>query len=335
VPHRDIVAIGTSAGGVDALRSVTRKLSPDFDATILVVIHLASGFSSSLDRFLSQNGPLPASFARDDEKIEPGHIYLAPPDRHLLLDGHRLLLGRGPRENNAKPAIDPLFRSVGLCCGGRAIGIVLSGMLGDGAAGLLALKQCGGITVVQEPSDAAYAEMPEIALRRAQPDHVAALSAMPALLTKLIRQPSGEPVLVPERIKFEVEIARSGHSNMNEMDRIGRRSLLACPDCHGVMWEIDEGDLVRYRCHVGHAYTAETAEFAIDENLTGALASALRALDERVAVTQTLRDKAVASGHNKSAEWWTLRNGEVEHEAEVIRESILRIEELIGDNRRR
>jgi two-component system chemotaxis response regulator CheB len=225
-----------------------------------------------------------------------------------------------------------MFRSIAQCCGSRGIGVVLSGMLGDGAAGLLALKQCGGITVVQEPSDAAFSDMPANALQRAQPDHVVPLAALPALLKKLVQQPAGKSVPASERLRFEVEIARSGRSNMNEMDRIGRRSVLACPDCHGVMWEIEEGDLIRYRCHVGHAYTAESMRHEIDENLTQALASALRALDERVAIAEKLRDKAIADQHLRSVEWWQRRVVETQREAEIIREAILRMEQVGGES---
>ena len=330
--RRDIVAIGASAGGVEALLNIMSELPARFDAAVLVTLHLPEDYASGLDRFLSRSDSLPARFAEHGEKIEPRQIYLAPPRRHLLLgDDQRLELGHGPRENNARPAIDPMFRSIALCCGSRAIGVVLSGMLGDGAAGLLALKRSGGLTVVQEPSDAAFSEMPLNAVRRAPPDHIVTLAALPALLKKLVLQPAGNPVPADGRLRFEVEIARSGRTNMSEMDRIGRRSVLACPDCHGVMWEIDDGELVRYRCHVGHAYTAEGMRYAIDENLARALASALRALDERIAVAEKLRDGAIESQHTRSVAWWQRRIDETRREADIIRESILRMEQVASE----
>lgn len=255
--NREILAIGTSAGGFEALRFLAREFPRDFPAAILVVIHLSSQFRSELDSILTRAGPLPARFAVGGDKLEKSHIYIAPPECHLLLDGDELRLGKGPRENHARPAIDPLFRSVALCCAVRAIGVVLTGMLGDGASGLLALKQSGGITVVQDPADAAYAEMPASALRQSGADHVVALADMPALFERLVRQPAGKPIPLPAQVKYEVEIASGARGTMSDMDRIGRRSVLACPDCHGIMWEIDESELVRYRCHVGHAYTAE------------------------------------------------------------------------------
>src|SRR4051812_15421626 len=156
--NRDILAIGTSAGGFEALRFLAREFSPDFPASVLVTIHLSNQFRSELDAILTQAGPLPAGFAVDGEKLQRSRIYIAPTERHLIVESEHLRLGSGPRENNARPALDPLFRSAALCCGERCVGAVLTGTLGDGAAGLQALKQAGGVTVVQDPSDAAFAE---------------------------------------------------------------------------------------------------------------------------------------------------------------------------------
>jgi two-component system chemotaxis response regulator CheB len=217
--HRDILAIGTSAGGFEALRFLAREFSHDFPASVLVVVHLSSQFRSSLDAILTQAGRLPAKFAQDGEKLQRSHIYIAPPERHLIVESEQLRLGSGPRENNSRPAIDPMFRSAALCCGPRAIGAVLTGTLGDGAAGLRALKQCGGITVVQDPSDAAFPEMPTTALARAKPDHVVGLAGMPALFEELVRQPVGQPAPAPEGLKYEVNVASGGRPNMSEMDR--------------------------------------------------------------------------------------------------------------------
>src|SRR5262245_50028813 len=258
--NRDILAPGASAGGFDALRYLAGQFPPGLPASVLVVIHLSNRFESAFDAILTQSGPLPARFAADGDALERGKIYIAPAGSHLLVDGERLHLGEGPRENHARPSIDPLLRSAGLCCGPRSVGVVLTGTLGDGAAGLAALKRCGGITVVQDPDDAAYPEMPAAALRQSRPDHVVSLAAMGSLLEQLLGMPQGPAISVPDAVKAEVEIARNGYADMpihdrvTLMDRLGRRSVLACPDCHGVMWEIEDGALVRYRCHVGHAY---------------------------------------------------------------------------------
>ncbi|MBO0733688.1 MAG: chemotaxis protein CheB [Methylocapsa sp.] len=338
--NRNILAIGASAGGVEALRFLAKGFSRDFPASVLITIHLTSRFESTLDKILSQAGPLPAVFAKDGEALQKSRIYIAPPQRHLIIESERLLLGNGPRENSARPAIDPMFRSAGLCCGFRSIGVVLTGSLGDGASGLFTLKQCGGITIVQDPDDARHSEMPLTALSRSKPDHVVRLAELPALLASLVRLPAGPPAKAPEATGYEVDIAKNGaqsKSAMNDfrdLDKIGRRSVLACPDCGGVMWEFIDGDVVRYRCHTGHAYTAEVMTLALDENLRRALASALRALDERVALAQSLQHQAIERGRMMLAEIWGRRAEEHLKEAEVIRSSMRRVDELAAASAR-
>jgi two-component system, chemotaxis family, protein-glutamate methylesterase/glutaminase len=200
--NRDILAIGTSAGGVEALIFLANRFRPEFPASVLITIHLPSHARSVLDELLGQAGRLPAGFAGDGEQLRKGRIYVAPPDRHLLLDGDRVSLGAGARENNARPAIDPMLRSAAVCCGFRAVGVVLTGTLRDGASGLWTLQQAGGITVVQDPTDAAFSEMPRTALNRAKPDHVVGLADMPALLDDLVHRPAGEPRAIPQSTKY-------------------------------------------------------------------------------------------------------------------------------------
>jgi len=330
--NRDIVAIGTSAGGVEALLYLAKHLPRSLPASVLVTIHLPSHSRSALDDLLTRAGHLPAQFARDGDAVQKGHIYIAPPDCHLLLDDHRVSLGMGPRENNSRPAIDAMLRSVAVCCGARAIGVVLTGTLGDGASGLWAMRSCGGLAVVQDPHDAAFSEMPTTALNRASPDHVVNLSAMPALLDKLVREPAGHKAPVPRTLRYEVEIAKDGRSDMNAMDSLGRRSVLSCPDCGGVMWEINEGDLARYRCHVGHTYTAELMSLALDENLRRALGSAQRALEERVALARKLHDQAADKGQNLLAQTWSERMLEFERELKVVRDGMQRMEQIAADS---
>ena len=329
--NRNVIGIGASAGGIEALLALVKRLPADLPATVLVTLHLAPQFKSSLDDIMTRAGPLPAEFATDGQTCRLGALYIAPPDRHLLLDGERLRLGTGPRENNSRPAIDPMMRSIAACCGARAIGVVLTGTLGDGASGLYAVAQCGGLTVVQDPKDAAFPEMPLNALKKVSPDFVIPMAAIPAQLAALSRQPAGDPVPVPGNIAFEIDVARGAlrdaQAKMDHMDQIGRRSLLACPDCHGVMWEIDEGDLTRYRCHAGHAYTAELMSLALDESLRRALASAERALEERVVLTRKLHRQADERQHRALAADWASRVAEAEEELKSLHNAIARVEE--------
>lgn len=329
MPNRDILAIGASAGGVEALLSLTRRLPQDFPAAILITLHMSSEHGSVLDDILNRAGRLHACFPKDGDHPRKGHIYIAPPDRHLLLIENQFTLGTGSRENNARPAIDPMMRSVAACCGPRAIGVVLTGTLSDGASGLWAIDQCGGMTVVQDPNDALFPDMPINALNRVPADHVATLAAMPQLLQSLVLQPAGETMPIPQSIGFEIEIARGRrHATVDDMDKHGKRSMLACPDCHGVMWEIYEGELTRFRCHVGHTYAAEGMSVALDENLRRALGIALRALEERRALARRLEAEAETHRHPQLAASWGKRAREYEAELKVIRDSVDRMDEL-------
>lgn len=325
---RDVVSIGTSAGGVEALLFLAKSFPVSFPAAIIITIHLPSQFRSELDQILTNAGPLPASFARNGEPAHQGRIYLAPPDHHLLLDGDHLVLGLGPRENNVRPAVDAMLRSVASCCGGRAVGVVLTGALGDGAAGLWALGVCGGVTVVQDPRDAKHPQMPISAIRRLQPDHVVPLADVPALLESLVHGPAVATMPVPERIKIEIEVARGGKSTMGRMDQMARRSVLTCPDCGGLMWKIEDGNITRYRCHIGHAYTAEVMDLAMDENLRRALASAHRLHRERTALLEDMRERAEAAGDDRLADLWRKRAGESRDEASIVEHAARRLRRL-------
>ena len=333
--NRDILAIGASAGGVEALIALAGNLPRDFPAAIFITVHLGPHKGSVLDEVLSNAGPLPAAFASGHDRFRKGCILIAPADSHMILEGDTVLLGHGPRENFARPAIDPMMRSAAVCCGERVVGVVLTGTLSDGASGLWAIDQCGGMTVVQDPGDAAFPDMPENALKRVRPDHVVRLKDMPRLLMSLCAQPAGQPMPVPENIEFEVAIAKGGHAKISDMDRFGARSGFACPDCHGALWELDEGDLVRYRCHVGHTYTAELLSVALDENLRRAMGVALRTLEERRTLAGRLQHQAERGGLHLLATSWAQRADEAQQELEVIRQSIVRLDKLAASQEHR
>jgi two-component system chemotaxis response regulator CheB len=324
----DIVAIGASSGGFSALRRFVARLPPEFPASLLVVVHLRSDIRSTLAEILGRSGPLPADFAEHGQILETGRIYVAPPNHHLLIDGRRIILGVGPWENNARPAIDALFRSAALCCGPRAIGIVLTGYLNDGSSGLQAIKRCGGIAVVQDPADADYPDMPQNALDRVAADHVVRLAELPDLLRRLVLEPAGPHQETPADLRLEVEIAAGGRTDMDQAEKLGKRSLFACPDCHGVMWEIEDGDLIRYRCHVGHAYTAHSFGLALQDNLVRALGSALRALEERAQLVRRLAEQARTQNRTSLARQWDEKAGELEAHADVVRRTFQDLERV-------
>ena len=278
----DVIAVGASAGGLDPLRRLVSGLPADLPAAVLVVQHAAPTGPSLLGQILDGAGPLPARPAEDGEAIELGRIYVAPPDRHLLVSDGRLRLSRGPRENRARPAIDPLFRSAAVHARSRVVGVVLSGLLDDGAAGLRAVRRCGGLAVVQDPADAAYPDMPQAALAAAGADHVAPADALGPLLARLAVRPAPDPPPVPQALVTEVRITEHGMSDIDRMDDLGERTPFTCPDCGGVVWALDDPEPPRYRCHTGHAFTERVLLDGQAEATEEALLVAFRTMEERV-----------------------------------------------------
>jgi two-component system, chemotaxis family, protein-glutamate methylesterase/glutaminase len=271
---------------VEALQTLARKLPADFPAAVFVVLHV--GARSYLASILDRAGPLPAASPESGEVIRPGRIYVAPPDVHMLLHGNHVLLRRGPRENMSRPAIDPLFRSAAATYGARVIGAVLTGALSDGASGLLAVKRCGGLAVVQDPKDATVPEMPLNALRYVAIDRMATIADMADALGELVRVPPGITPEIPENIRLEAAIAAQENASMETEDRLGTPSHLTCPECHGTLWEIADGTMLRYRCHVGHAFSADTMVAAQSDDAEQTLWGLLRSYQERIALLQRM-----------------------------------------------
>jgi len=271
---------------VEALADLAASLPIDLSAAVFVVLHLPATGTSALPEILGRHGPLPAAHVKDGEPIRPGRIYVAPPDHHVLVRTGHVHLSRGPRENGHRPAIDPLFRSAAREYATRVVGVVLSGALDDGTAGLLAIKSRGGVAVVQEPTDALYPGMPGSALEQVQVDHVVAAASMGELLARLIAD-LAEPPPDPAPTGMGVEVEMEGFSlEAFEGNHPGRPSGFSCPDCSGVLWQIRDGGLERYRCRVGHAWSPESLLTQQSEALEAALWVALRSLEERAALAR-------------------------------------------------
>jgi two-component system chemotaxis response regulator CheB len=318
-----MVVVGASAGGVEALVNLSASLPADLPAAVFVVLHVPSTASSALPDILSRQGPLRAGHARDGEPIERGRIYVAPPDHHLLLRTGHMHLTRGPRENGHRPAIDPLFRSAAREYGVRVVGVVLSGALDDGTAGLLAIKSRGGVAVVQDPGDALYPGMPSSAAEHADVDHVLAAASMGILLAKLTAEPAREsPGPAPTDMTVEVEMA--GFSlKAFEGEHPGEPSGFSCPDCNGVLWEIQTEGLRRYRCRVGHAWSPESLLTQQSEDLEAALWVALRSLEERAALARRLAEPARRRGHSITATRFEEQATEAQQAARLVRNLLL------------
>jgi len=283
-------------------------------------MHTAPQSPGVLHQILTRAGSLPAVSPRDAERLKPGHIYVAPPDFHLILEPGRVRITKGPRENRFRPAIDPLFRSAAQVFGPAAIGVVLTGNLDDGTAGLWTIKQLGGTAVVQDPVDALYPSMPASAVRHVQVDHVVPIAMLAPLLVTLTAAPVPAPASdkVPEIVEVEVNIARDQSAVAAGVTGLGVPSQYACPDCHGVLLEIKEAGRIRFRCHTGHAYSAESLIAAVGEGIEDALWNAIRALEEAGLLMHRMADHFRISHSAEDAERLMAQAAEARRQSDLI-----------------
>jgi two-component system chemotaxis response regulator CheB len=277
--HRDLIVVGASLGGVEALPRLVAGLPAELEASVLIVMHMSASAASYLPSILQSATSWPTHVAVDGDVPQRGHIYVAIPDHHLMIEGDRLRLTRGPRESHARPSVDVLFRSAAYYQGPRVIGIVLTGLLDDGTAGLWAIKDRGGVAIVQSPGEARYPSMPRSALEHVAVDHVLRVDEMPGRLLALTREPlPGEEAtaMADEKLATEVGIALENDAVERGVLRLGEPSLYTCPECHGSMVRIHEGSIDRFRCHTGHAFSAralaENGATQVEKTLWAALA---------------------------------------------------------------
>jgi two-component system chemotaxis response regulator CheB len=327
MPGHDIIVVGASAGGVEALTYLVKHLPPDLNAAILIVLHVPAHGTSVLPRILERAGNLPVSHAKNGEEIRPGQIYVAPPDHHLLVKPGYILLTRGPRENSHRPAIDPLFRTAARAYGRRVVGVVLTGVLDDGTAGLKAVKTRNGVAVVQHPDDAMYSGMPRSAIANVDAiDHIMPLSEIPNALVVLANTPVSTEAEKPvsQEMEIESELAQMNMTVLNNDERPGKPSPFACPDCGGTLWDLSEGDLLRFRCRTGHALSAETLLAKQSDALEDALWIALRALEEKSSLAHRMATRMRDRNHDISAKRLEQQADDAQEQAALIRDVLLK-----------
>jgi two-component system chemotaxis response regulator CheB len=327
--RRDLVVIGGSAGALEALRRIVKKIPPRLPAAVCIVIHVSPESEQLMASILARSGPLPASYAEDGEPVRPGRIYVARPDHHLLLEPGVLRLARGPKENGFRPAIDPLFRTAAASYGPRTIGIILSGGKDDGTQGMAAIGRAGGVTVAQDPEDAAVPGMPGSAIEFAGVDHVRRADDIPALLAGLVtgardtrRGPrSGtRPPSNPSGAGAATDPAEAGTDLASGTpDAAGRPSVFICPECGGPLWELGENRLLHYRCHVGHAFTGESLVGAQADALEHALWTALRTLEESAALRRRMAAHARERGMDRIAQRFDEQGDDFDERAAIVR----------------
>jgi two-component system chemotaxis response regulator CheB len=282
--NRNIIVVGGSAGAIEALRVLVQTLPANFPASLFVVVHIAPWYDSALAQILAREGGMRAVQARDGDNFEHGTIYVAPPDRHLLIEHGRTVLAHGPREHRFRPAIDPLFRSAALHYPSQTIGVVLSGLLDDGVSGLWQIKRAGGVAVVQDPKNAVHSQMPNAALENVEVDHCVAIGEMGSLLARLAASEA------PKQIKPKADILK--HMNVEErivkmgdgiadIREIGTPSQYTCPDCSGTLYQMQDSRFPRYRCRTGHTYAELTLTANQRVSAEESLWAAMRSLREK------------------------------------------------------
>ena len=321
--RHDIIVIGASAGGVEALSKLVAQFPADLLATVFIVQHVSATARGVLAHILDRAGPLPATLAQDGEIFEQAHLYVAPPDHHLLLKEGYLRVTHGLRENRVRPAIDPLFRSAAVTYGARVVGVILSGLQDDGTAGLLAVKRCGGVTMVQDPADALYPEMPRNAMAHVEVDHCLPVSKMGSVLYRLTREAAVATPSIPRDLIMEAEIAESPIDTVSREEKLGALVPLTCPGCGGPLWELQNDRLQRYRCRLGHGFTAISLLEGQSEVIEAALWTAVRTMEERAHVFTQLANMGREHGQEKLAERYGTQATELTTHAKHLRQILL------------
>ncbi|WP_031530846.1 chemotaxis protein CheB [Dyadobacter crusticola] len=311
-----IIVIGSSAGGVPALKELVKSFTKDFAASIFIVQHLAANKVSYLPEILSSHGPLPARHPRDGEQISKGIIYVAPPDHHMIIENEHISIKRGPKENNFRPAIDVTMRSAAYWHADQVIAAVLTGYLSDGSSGLWSVQQLGGTTIVQSPEDSPYPDMPRNALERVDPDYILPLKDIGPLINTLVTQPAKrnrvENDVLKTRMKVEIEIAGQKNALSRGIHHMGEKTDLTCPECGGALTSFQEGSNVRYRCHTGHGFSSSSLWLGINESVEAKLWQAMRSMEEGILFLEQAVTRCELSGNQDHAR-------DFEEKADILR----------------
>jgi two-component system chemotaxis response regulator CheB len=308
VPNHALVVIGASAGGVETLKDVVAELPVDLPAAVCVVLHIAPSSPSALAGILARAGPLPCRPARDRDALEPGTIFVAPPDRHLVVEDGVVRLSVGPRENGHRPAVDVLFRSAAAAWHDRVVGVVLSGTRDDGAAGLAAIKASGGAAVVQDPEEAMYSGMPANALAHVAVDAVVPAALIAQTVSAIVR--GQDPPSGPERVQYAAD--RSGGTSLTSV----------CPECGGVLTEHHRAGMLQWQCHVGHRYSPRSLADAQGDRVEQAMWTAVRMLRDRSALLSRMADHADARGQPRSARRFRRQAEDAADQAELVLQAL-------------
>jgi two-component system, chemotaxis family, protein-glutamate methylesterase/glutaminase len=319
-----IIVIGASAGGLEVLTKLIKQFPEELPAAVFVVMHMAATSSAEIVvNHIQKHTRISCKVAVNKAFIQSGNIYLAPADHHLLISGNYMLVTQGPRENQFRPAIDPLFRSAAASYSSSVIGIVLSGMLHDGTVGMDAVKRSGGISIIQHPEDAPYPDMPLSVLKNVEVDHAVPVAEMGELVMRLLQEKVSSETEAPYDIKVEARIAERVMGTTEEIDKIGKRVPYTCPECGGNLWELSHGSLLRYRCHLGHTFSGDSLMNTLNEELEESLWIALRILEERKNLLSTMVEQEERQGPKTWASGQRERVDDIKVHINRIREVLM------------
>jgi len=330
---RNIVVIGASAGGIEALIALFGALPSDSSASFFVVQHLSASYASQLDRVLQGATSMPVTFALDRQPLMPDTVYVAPPDRHLMIDGDNIRITRGPKESRARPAVDVLFRSAALAFGPRVIGVILSGSLDDGTAGLWLIKDRKGLALVQDPDEAMHKSMPQSAIEHVETDFIGAVDRLAAKIAWEVAQDMPLPAVEPPQPGQQVEnqIALGGNAMQAGVMNLGKVSKYTCPECHGMLVQIEAGRFVRFRCHTGHTYSLRSLLTDVNDAIDVSLWSTIRAIEERILILEQLATIADEKGQHERALHLHAKAALAEQRCQPLRDLVLDTEFFAAD----
>jgi len=331
--NQRIIVMGASTGGLEAFKSIIKDLPPDFNASIFLVWHISPDIRGILPQVLNRVNTIYAAHAYDNEEIKPNRIYVAPPDYHLIIEPGKVRLSRGPKENRFRPAVDPLFRSAAFVYRNRVIGVILSGNLDDGTAGLWTVKHYGGIAIVQDPMDAEVSSMPAAAMREVNTDFCVAVKKLPELLVRLSKEAVTETAvgMNDEQTKKEIDIASEKRAMVNGILPFDELTPFTCPECHGVLSKLRNDAIVRYRCHTGHAYSADSLITALTEKIEDGLYNAIRGMDESILLLNHLGDHFSEANQPKLAALYFKKAKESEQRSRLVRKAAFSHEQISND----
>jgi two-component system chemotaxis response regulator CheB len=327
-----VIVVGTSAGGMNALSEFTSQLHPEIDAAVFIVMHLSgTGISNFLLNTLQPITNLKCEIAEEGASIKKGHIYIASPNVHLLVKKGEIILGRGPEENRWRPSIDVLFRSAAAAYSTRAIGVILTGLLDDGTTGMLAIKRSGGTCIVQDPNEAEYPDMPFSVLENMEVHYCISLSQMAEVILG-ITQTTPDEIAAPDDVLIESQIAERVVVDYDYVKQLGEKSIYACPDCGGGLWDItkgrDGGKVIRYRCHIGHSYSEKDLVIKQGEIFESTLWTALRIMEERRNLLKKMADEHAKKGLSSVAKSYKDKTEAIEVHLDRMKEVLFASQKL-------